>query len=195
MKVAAIILAAGQSKRMGRNKMLLPFGRSTVIETIVTEVTACKLSEVAIVTGYEREKIEALLVNSPVRCVFNPDFAHDEMIVSIQVGLRALPSEIDAALIILGDQPHIQSAIVQQVIIAYPLGSLIIPSYQSKRGHPVLLDRSLWADILNLSPTFTLRDFIRSHEDQIRYVEVDSDSVLRDVDTPEDYQEIIHLHD
>jgi molybdenum cofactor cytidylyltransferase len=190
--IGAIILAAGQSKRMGRNKMLLPFGGSTVIQTIVSEVAATSARDVVVVTGYESEKIAAALQHYPARCILNPDYAQTEMIVSIQVGLRAINDRLQAALIVLGDQPRIRHDIVQRVIAACEPEMLIVPSYQHQRGHPILIDRSLWNDILTLPPTSTLRDFIRLHEDRIRYVEVDSDSVLRDVDTPEDYQELIH---
>jgi molybdenum cofactor cytidylyltransferase len=190
--IAAIILAAGQSKRMGQNKMLLPFGRSTVIESIVTEVTACNLSEVVVVTGHEHEEIAALLANNPVRCVFNSDYDRSEMIVSIQAGLRALSEKIQAALIVLGDQPRIQRDMVQRIVAAYAPHALIIPSFQNRRAHPILVDRSLWADVLALPSTATLRDFVRSRADRIRYVEVDSDSVLHDMDTPGDYENLIN---
>jgi molybdenum cofactor cytidylyltransferase len=190
--VGAIILAAGQSKRMEQNKMLLPFAGSTVIQTIVSEVAATSARDVVVVTGYESEKIAAVLQGYLARCVFNPDYAQSEMIVSIQVGLRTINDHLQAALIVLGDQPRIRHDMVHRIIAACEPGALIVPSYQRQRGHPILIDRALWSDILTLPPTSTLRDFIRSHEDRIRYIEVDSDSVLRDMDTPEDYQELIH---
>ncbi len=190
MTAAAIILAAGQSTRMGRNKMLLPFGRSTVIGSIVTEVTACNLGEVVVVTGHDHEQIAALLANSPVRCVFNPEYERSGMIVSIHVGLHALPEKIQAALIVLGDQPRIQRDIVRRIVEAYAPYSVIVPSFQNRRGHPILIDRALWVDVLAQPSTATLRDFVRSHADRIRYVEVDSDSVIRDMDTPEDYRQM-----
>jgi molybdenum cofactor cytidylyltransferase len=194
--IAAIVLAAGQSRRMGRNKMLLPFGASTVIETVVNEVAACAaVRDMIIVTGHQHNLLEARLAHAPVRCVFNPAYAHAEMLISIQVGLRALPADSLAALVVLGDQPRLQSDIVRRVIDAYAPDTLIIPSYQMKRGHPILIDRALWADVLSLPDTATLRDFIQAHAKQIRYVEVETDSVLADLDTPEDYQEAINRKD
>ena len=185
--MAAIVLAAGQSRRMGRNKLLLPFGRSTVIETIVTEVQSGEVNDTVVVTGYERERIEAQLARYPVRCVFNPDYARAEMLASVQVGLRALAENIEAALIVLGDQPRIQRDIIRRVIEAYRPGALIIPSFERRRGHPILLDRSIWPDVLAAPIEATLRDVINAHAECIRYVEVESDSVLRDIDTPDDY--------
>lgn len=193
--IVAIILAAGQSKRMGDNKMLLPFARSTVIETIVREVAASRVNAIVVVTGHAHDQIEALLSSSAARCIFNPDYARHEMIVSVQVGLQALPSNIDAALIVLGDQPRLQHDIIQRIMAAYLPDLLIVPAYRYQRGHPILIARALWGEISALPPTSTLRDFIRSHEDRIRYVEVDSDSILRDMDTPQDYQENIHRED
>jgi molybdenum cofactor cytidylyltransferase len=190
--IGAVILAAGQSRRMGRNKMLLPFGTSTVLETIVAEVAACKsVIDLVVVTGHESDRIAALLTASSARCVFNPAYARAEMLVSLQVGLRALPAEVQAALIVPGDHPRLRREVIQGVIDAYQPGTLVIPSYQLKRGHPILVDRAWWDELLTLPETATLRDFIRAHEDHIRYVVVGTDSVLTDVDTPEEYDDLL----
>jgi len=176
---------------MGRNKMLLPLAASTVLETVVTEVAACEqVGDLVVVTGHQPDRIAALLGAYPVRCVFNPAYAQADMLVSIQVGLRALRPEASAALIGLGDQPRIQRQVIQRVIEARQPQAIIIPSYQFKRGHPILIDRALWPEVLALPETATLRDFIRAHEAQIRYVVVETDSVLKDLDTPEDYAEM-----
>jgi len=191
--IGAVILAAGQSRRMGRNKMLLPWGASTVLETVVAEVAACaQVTDRVVVTGHQPDQIAALLGPYPVRCVFNPAYAQADMLVSIQVGLRALSAAVSGALIVLGDQPRIQRISIQQVIAEQQPDAIIIPSYQMKRGHPILIDRALWPAVLALPETATLRDFIRAHEDQIRYVVVETDSVLKDLDTPEDYEAMIN---
>ena len=190
--IGAVILAAGQSRRMGRNKMLLPFGVSTVLETIVTEVIACEaVADVVVVTGHEPDRISALLASYPARCVFNSAYARAEMLVSLQVGLRALAEEVQAALLVPGDHPRLRRDIIQRVIDAYQPGALVIPSYRMKRGHPILIDRVWWAELLALPETATLRGFIRAHEDHIHYVVVDTDSVLKDVDTPEEYDDLL----
>jgi molybdenum cofactor cytidylyltransferase len=191
--IGAIILAAGRSRRMGRNKMLLPFAAATVLETVVMEVAACaQVTERVVVTGHQPDQIAALLGPYPVYCVFNPAYAQADMLVSIQVGLRALSAEVSAALIVLGDQPRIERTIVQQVIAAHRPQTIVIPSYQMQRGHPILIDRALWPAVLALPETAALRDFIRAHEERIRYVVVETDSVLKDLDTPEDYAELIN---
>jgi molybdenum cofactor cytidylyltransferase len=191
--IGAVILAAGQSRRMGRNKMLLPLGTSTVLETVVAEVAACEqVRDLVVVTGHQSDQVAALLGSYPVHCAFNPAYAQADMLVSIQVGMRALAAEVIAALIVLGDQPRLQREIIQRVIAAQQPPAIIIPSYQLKRGHPILIDRALWPEVLALPETATLRDFIRAHDEQIRYVVVETDSVLKDLDTPEDYEKMIH---
>ena len=190
--IGAVILAAGQSIRMGRNKMLLPYGASTILETIVTEVTACpSIAAVIVVTGYESNQITTLLESYPVQCIFNPAYARGEMLVSLQVGLRVLAPEVQAALIVPGDLPRLRRDLIQRVIDAYQPGALMIPSYQMKRGHPVLIDRVWWRELLALPGTGTLRDFVRAHEQYIQYVEVETDSVLTDVDTPDEYDALL----
>ena len=190
--IGAVILAAGQSRRMGRNKMLLPFGTSTVLETIVTEVAACPaVTDLVVVTGHESDRITALLASYPVRCIFNPAYAHAEMLVSLQVGLRALATGVQAALVVPGDHPRLRRDLIQRVGEAHQPGALVIPSYQMRRGHPILIDRAWWDELLALPDTAALRGFIRAHENHIRYVVVDTDSVLQDVDTPEEYSDLI----
>ena len=190
--IGAVILAAGQSRRMGRNKMLLPYGVSTVLETIVAEVVACPaLADVVVVTGHEPDRITTLLAPYPVHCVFNPAYARAEMLVSLQVGLRALPAGVQAVLVVPGDHPRLRRAVIQRVIDAYEPGAFVIPSYQMKRGHPIVIDRALWGELLALPETATLRGFTRAHEGYIRYVVVDTDSVLKDIDTPEEYDDLL----
>ena len=189
--IGAVILAAGLSRRMGRNKMLLPYGASTALETIVTEVVACQaVTDVVVVTGHESDQIATLLASYPVRCVFNPAYAQAEMLVSLQMGVRALAAGVQAALVVPGDHPRLRRDIIKSVIDAYQPGAFVIPSYQMKRGHPILVDQAWWDELLALPDSATLRDFIRAHEDYIRYVVVDTDSILKDLDTPEEYQSL-----
>ena len=197
--IAAVVLAAGLSRRMGTNKLLLPFGESTILSHIVSVLLACPLDEILVVTGHEREKIEEMLGRyvgrhppdgpSGLRFVYNPNYATGEMLSSLQTGLTAMRRALhcDAALIVLGDQPHIERRIVEQVIAAHEPGAVVIPSFNRRGGHPILVDRACWPEILALPPSANLRDVLRAHADWTRYVEVDSETVLRDVDTPEDY--------
>lgn len=188
--VAAVILAAGESRRMGRPKMDLPWGDTTVIGRVVQVLSASGVTEILAVTGGDRARVEAALAGSPARPVLNPAYREGEMLSTLQTGLNTLPAHIQAALVVLGDQPQIEGWVVQSVITAYlEIGAeLVVPSYLNRRGHPWLLDRSLWSEVLALTPPLTLRDFIRSRADQIHYVSVDSPSILQDLDTPQDYE-------
>jgi molybdenum cofactor cytidylyltransferase len=111
------------------------------------------------------------------------------MLSSLQVGLRALNSKTEAVLVGLGDQPHVQEKTIRKLVDSYmqSAAGLIVPSYQMHRGHPWLVARNYWAEILDLAAPRTPRDFLAQHSAQIHYVEVDTPSVLADLDTMEDY--------
>lgn len=187
--ISAVVLAAGQSARMGKPKMLLPWGKTTVIGKVISTLTEAGLSDVYVVTGGAQAELEKLLDTHPVHLVFNDQFMNGEMLTSVQVGLSNIEREIDAILIVLGDQPQVESVVVQAVIERYQSTAheLIVPSYRMHRGHPWLLGKSYWIEILGLHPPLTLRDFLNEHNGDIDYVNVDTPSVVQDLDTREDY--------
>ncbi len=188
MNVTAIVLAAGQSTRMGRSKPRLPFGQRSVVHQILSVLAECALAETVVVTGHEHEPLERHLAGWGVRLVHNPDFASGEMLSSLQAGLRTCRG--DAALVVLGDQPALERDVVDAVLAAYErgLGSVIIPSYQMRRGHPVLIDRRHWGALLALPEGQTMRGFFQAAAAAIYHVATDAASVLRDMDTPADYE-------
>jgi molybdenum cofactor cytidylyltransferase len=188
--ISAIILAAGQSKRMGQPKMLLPWGKSTVIEHIISTFLNAGIEDVIVVTGGSRELVESVIGPYPIRKIHNKDYATGEMLSSIQCALEAMPDQAQAALIGLGDQPQVQERTVQLICEEYQ-GSksrLIVPSFQTRRGHPWLVARPLWNEILALIPPESPRDFLTRHANEIHYVNMNTQSVLADLDTPEDYE-------
>jgi molybdenum cofactor cytidylyltransferase len=187
--ITAIILAAGQSKRMGQPKMLLPWGETTVLGQVIETVQRAGVDDLLVVTGAERERIEQIVTQYAIRSTHNPDGG--EMLSSMQAGLRVLrgnPSA-SAALICLGDQPQIQEGSVRAVVCRFieTEASLVVPSYQMRRGHPWLAARPLWEEILAMSPAESPRDFLNRHAGEIEYVEVDTPSILADLDTYDDY--------
>jgi molybdenum cofactor cytidylyltransferase len=188
--VAAVVLAAGRSKRMGRPKMVLPWGDTTVIGRVVEVLCQAEIQPVVVVTGGARCQVEAALSGSSAQLVFNPDYERNEMLVSLQLGLGVLGVDVGAALVVLGDQPQIELDVVQSILVRYWSGQapLVVPSFRMRRGHPWLVERRLWKAILDLDPTSTLRDLLNQYSEQIDYLNVASRSVLRDLDTPEDYQ-------
>ncbi len=190
--ITAIVPAAGLSSRMGGAlpKPLLPWAASTVVETVVSTLLLAGLGDVVVVTGHGREAIQAALAGYAVRCVHNPAYSRGEMLSSIQAGLAAAGPGATGALLALADQPQMQVGVVQQVVNAFEASNghaLVIPSHAMRRGHPILLPRWLWPEVLALPAGDTLRTVIQRHAAAIRYVEVDTASVLADLDTPEQY--------
>jgi molybdenum cofactor cytidylyltransferase len=186
--ISALILAAGQSKRMGQPKLLLPWGATTVLETVIATFKTADVDDVLVVTGGHRESVEALVRDS-ARTVFNPDYAEGEMLSSVQAGLAGLKPGVEAILIGLGDQPQMRERSVRAVVDEFRNSgaSLVVPSFQRRRGHPWLVARLHWDEILRMRPPVTLRDFLNRHADEIHYVELNNSSILQDLDTPEDY--------
>lgn len=188
--ITALVLAAGLSSRMGTSKPLLPWGARTLLEHILASVQASPVEAVLVVTGHQHAAIAQRLAGGPARVVFNPDYASGEMLASLQAGLRAAPPQSEAALLVLGDQPALDPAVIQQLVAAYRAGAgrVIIPSYQMRRGHPLLIDRRCWAAILALRAGQSLRDFMHGAREVIHHVSVAQPGILQDLDTPEEYR-------
>src|SRR5690606_26297027 len=144
----------------------------TIIEHILEQLLLARVDHVVVVTGNRSEEVAAKAEALGVDTVFNPDFAGAEMLSSLQAGLRAMPDHVSAALVVLGDQPSLQPRIVNQVLAAYAegRGDIVAPSYQMRRGHPILIDRRYWRDLHNLPPDGAPRDIINAHADRIAYV-------------------------
>ena len=187
--ISAIILAAGQSKRMGQPKMLLPWGKETVLAHVISIYQNAGITDIIVVTGGAREQIEELVSGLNVRTVHNDEYAKSEMLSSIKCGLRALTSQTQAVLIGLGDQPQVQKRSVLRVCETFQesKSNLVVPSYQMRRGHPWLVARFLWDELLKMDSPQSPRDFLNAHAKEIKYVDIDNPSILQDLDTPEDY--------
>jgi molybdenum cofactor cytidylyltransferase len=186
--ITAILLAAGESKRMGQPKMLLPWGKSTVLQTVISTLQTAGVDDILVVTGGAHTQVD-MLIGKSVQTVYNENYAEGEMLSSLQAGLVAKKDETRAALICLGDQPQVQARSVQRILQTYKESQapIIVPSYQMHRGHPWMVARELWNDILKMRAPKTLRDFLNSHEKDILYLELDTPTTLEDLDTKEDY--------
>jgi molybdenum cofactor cytidylyltransferase len=201
--VAIIVLAAGISRRYGANKLLLPFGAGTVISTVLTRVTHTAARPIVVVTGHEAERVQselrARLPDAALTYIHNPDYEMGEMLSSIKVGLRSLlPGPADAAMIVLGDQPLIRTDVIERLRIAFEqnCGDLIAPRFgmNGQRGHPVLIGRRWWNDVMALPAESNVRDLLRANPASLVHMVVSDDSILGDVDTPEAYQKALeHL--
>ena len=192
-KISGIILAAGLSTRIGEPKQLLPFEGSTIIEIVIDNLLGSKLDEVVVVIGHEAEKVKACIQHKPVKIVVNPDYRCG-MLASTQCGVRAISESADAFAVALVDQPFIASDLINLVVEAHTQTDcgISLPSYNNRRGHPVIFDRSYAADILALEPeNGGVRSLFRKYAHDIHYAVVDTDCVLRDIDYRKDYEEAL----
>ena len=174
---------------MGEPKQLLPFGKSTIVETVVDSMLESKFDEVIVVVGHCAEQIQEQLSERPVKIVFNSDY-HEGMLTSAQAGIRALQGSGAFALMLV-DQPFITAALIDGVIDAYVRTDkgIALPSYNYKRGHPVIFHRRYANEILGLgTESGGVRMLFKRYGDDIHYVTVDTDRVLRDIDYREDYE-------
>jgi molybdenum cofactor cytidylyltransferase len=192
-KVSAIILAAGRSQRMGQPKMVLPWGKTTVLGRVIEVFFKSGILSLLVVTGGDREVVERevsrLKNDYPVTSVYNPDYEKSGMLSSILTGLSAIPRNTEAVLIGLGDQPQVEIATVKNILDLFDQKrqGIIIPSYNHRRGHPILLDSAKVQELRAYKPDSTLRDFLNSHQGEISYLTA-AISVLQDLDTPQDYE-------
>lgn len=185
----AMILAAGESRRMGQPKLLLPFREKTIIETVVESVVSSKVDNTLVVLGPERKKIEEKLKDFPVKIAFNPDF-RSGMLSSVRCGIRTLPDETRAVVVVLGDQPTVSKDIIDRIVDAYQKTGkgIVLPVYKRNRGHPVILDMKYKGEVETLSPNIGLRGTVYSHPEDILEVEVDTPNILQDIDDEADYR-------
>ncbi len=194
-RLIGILLAAGLSTRMGEPKQLLPFGESTIVETVVDSMLMSKLDSVIVVVGHCAQQVREKLGARPIQIVFNPDY-REGMLSSAQCGVRALNETTDAFALMLVDQPFITPTLIDTVVNAYVQTEkgIAVPSYNYRRGHPVIFHRRYAADILALgADSGGVRTLFKTYTDDIHYVTVDTDRVLRDMDYREDYERALRL--
>jgi molybdenum cofactor cytidylyltransferase len=193
--ISAIVLAAGRSERMGEQKLLLPLGGKAVITRVVDEVLAGSVSEVLVVTGQDRPGIEQALEGRRVQFVVNPD-ARGDMLSSVRCGLRAVSRQADSVLVALGDQPGISRDVMAKLVQAFEggAGRIVVPTYQGKRGHPLLLSTGYRDEILRSFDQVGLRGLLQAHLDDVFELDVSDPEVLDDMDLPSDYQRICRAY-
>jgi CTP:molybdopterin cytidylyltransferase MocA len=184
----AVILAAGESRRMQHPKMLLPFHGKTIIECSIENVLSSGIINVMVVLGAGKDEIISLLENWPVRYCYNEHYKQG-MLSSVICGIRHVPGDCDGILIFPGDQPMIPPEAVTAVteaFIKFDKG-LVMPVFNSKRGHPLLIDKRYRNEIEQLRPEEGLRSLAARHPSDVLEVKVDSPGILKDIDTREDY--------
>jgi molybdenum cofactor cytidylyltransferase len=191
-RIAALLLAAGKSSRMGTNKMLEEIdGRPMVVRT-AQRLLSSRARPIVGVLGNMADAVDDALGRLPVERVRNPDFA-DGLSTSLKRGLAALPADIDGVIVCLGDMPLIAGRDLDRLIAAFnPLEgrAIVVPTRRGKRGNPILWSRQFFAEMMALSGDSGARKLIDEHADLVAEIEMDSDSVLIDIDTPQALAEL-----
>jgi molybdenum cofactor cytidylyltransferase len=185
----AVVLAAGESRRMGRAKLLLPYGKNTIIETVIGNVIASSVDRTMVILGAHRRDIEEKIGRFSVKKVINRQYKKG-MFSSVLCGLGSLPRSARAAVFVLADQPGIPAGVIDSLVESFQRENkgLIVPVYRKKRGHPLLLDLKYRREVESLPPDVGLRGLLQSHPEDILEVRVSSPEVLRDIDSPRDYR-------
>jgi molybdenum cofactor cytidylyltransferase len=187
-RIAAIILAAGRSTRMGGpNKLLAEIGGKPLVRIPAEEALASRARPVIVVTGHERERVEAALRDLDVRCAHNPNFAAG-LSSSLKAGLAALPEDVDGAIVCLGDMPQVRAALIDRLIAAFDpeRGALVVvPTIEGKRGNPVVWSRRFFPELMALEGDVGARHLIGLYPEAVVEVPVEDKAALTDVDTPE----------
>jgi len=186
--ISVIVLAAGESKRMGEPKQLLPLGDSTIIEKTVDNYLGCKAAEVILVVGHRSDALISAVSHKPVKTVLNPDFALG-MSTSIIAGINQADAALQGIMIALADQPFIDSRTIDHLIQAFnsQKKGIVIPGYKGKRGHPVIFSSKYRGALMDLKGDIGGREIINSHPDDVAVIEVECYGVVADIDTKESY--------
>jgi molybdenum cofactor cytidylyltransferase len=184
-RVAAIVLAAGRSSRMGANKLLVEIDGRPMIAHVLDMLRSLELVQLVVVLGHDAERVRAAAGDAEI--VLNDDYARG-MSTSIQRGAAAITAEADAILIVLGDMPFVRPSDVQKLIDAFD-GGIVAPVHAGRRGNPVLFARRFMDEVSSLTGDVGARAILERHRDAVVEVEVSDRGVHLDVDTPEGLEE------
>lgn len=190
--VSVILLAAGESKRMGKPKLLMPLGKATILEQTIDNFLASKVNEVIVVLGYRAEEMMKKIAIKPIKIAINPAY-HQGMSTSIVKGLSLVDDRAQAVMLALADQPFVKSQIINRLIeefLSHNKG-IAIPVCHRRRGHPVIFAIKYKEELLGLTGDVGGRQIIRRHPNDILEVAINSESIITDIDTISDYQSIL----
>jgi len=197
-RIAGVVLAGGQSRRMGVvNKLLVKVDGKAMVRHAVDTVRAAGTDPVIVVTGHEAERVRALLADADVTFVHNPDFA-EGLSTSLRTGIAAVPDGCDGAIVALGDMPRLQPGHLARLITAFAPEdgrAICVPTWQGKRGNPVLWARRFFAEIAQVEGDVGAKHLIGDHATLVHEVAMPDDSVLIDVDSPDALAELVRPKD
>jgi molybdenum cofactor cytidylyltransferase len=203
--IAAIVLAAGKSERMGTPKALLPLRGRTFLDNILEAISQSSVERTVVVVGHHKDEIEGHMSHakrkrdSAPHCdrtsvIFNADYEQG-MITSLQAGIRALPPEATGALLFLVDHPLVQRDTIDLLIKSLAPGRIVLPTFKGRRGHPVLFASDIFQEILSLTMSQGANIVVRKDPSRVVEVSVDFPGILVDVDTPEDFRKLQNEHE
>jgi len=185
--IAAVVLAGGSSSRMGRPKQTLLIDGTPMLERILETLRRTKVEQVVVVLGDHSAQVKRGVKFDKEKVVVNREF-HEGMSSSLKLGLREVPKEAGAALVVLGDQPFVQPETIDRMLEAYlrSKATVVVPVLRGKRGNPVLLDRRLFPEVEIIRGDVGAKSVVRRHGKEVLEVEVSDEGVLQDLDTPAD---------
>jgi molybdenum cofactor cytidylyltransferase len=191
--LAALVLAAGRSTRMGgSNKLLAEIAGLPLVRIAAEQALASRARPVIVVTGHQRERVEAALAGLDVTFVHNPDYA-EGMSTSVKAGIAAVPADADGAIVCLGDMPQVDATLIDRLLAAFDpeKGALaVVPTMDGKRGNPVVWSRRFFPELAELGGDVGARHLIASYPEAVAEVPVAGRGVLVDVDTPDALKEL-----
>jgi molybdenum cofactor cytidylyltransferase len=187
-RVAAVVLAAGRSTRMGEtNKLLAEIDGKPLIRIAVEQALASRASPVVVVTGHQRKEVEAAIAGLDVTLTHNPDFAQG-LGTSLKAGIAAVPPENDGAIVCLADMPGVNAALIDKIVAAFDpeKGALVVvPTLDGQRGNPVLWSRRFFPDLMAVEGDIGARNLIARYAEAVTEVPVEGQAAFTDIDTPE----------
>ncbi len=192
-RIAALVLAAGRSTRMGAiNKLIAEIGGKPLVRIAAEQALASHAGPVIVVTGHQREKVEAALDGLPVRLVHNPDYA-EGLGTSLKAGIAAVPADADGVVVCLGDMPQVSAGLIDKLLAAFDpeRGALVVvPSIEGRRGNPVLWSRRFFPDLMRIEGDIGARHLIGAYTEAVAEVPVEGEAALTDIDTPESFSAV-----
>jgi molybdenum cofactor cytidylyltransferase len=188
--VAGVVLAAGSSTRMGRNKLLLELDGEPLVRRAVRAALDASLGWVVAVLGHEADRVREALAGLPCRTVVNPDHAQGVR-VSLQAGIREVPQEAASAVVVLADMPFVTADMIAAVAARYRQGGapLVVSEYGSVNAPPTLYDRAFFPELLTMTGEGCGKQVVRRHQQEAASVRW-PEAALSDIDVPEDYERV-----
>jgi molybdenum cofactor cytidylyltransferase len=190
--IVAVVLSAGESSRMGQPKALLPIGGETFLERIVTVLKSTNTGKIIVVIGHNADEMKRKVEHLPVEILVNPQYKLGQL-SSLHVAIRALLSEpsCEGMLVHLVDHPYIDSGLVSRMIEGFRSSGklIVVPRYQGKRGHPVILSRKLFDELLNAPIEQGAKAVVNAHRDDTLEIDAADEGVTIDIDTPDEYRQ------